>query len=316
MPTTLGGSVLRYVDVRRHAGEIQPSTAVSVRWVLWHFASVVGLDLPPGRLTRRHVDRWVATRTVAPATLRMNLSVIRNFANWLVEQGVLKKNPAAGIRGPKKPREVPRALTRDNVAQVLAHCPDLRARLIVFLMVQEGLRCCEVVRLQLSDVDTVERTLFVVGKGCHERIVPISEETLTTLGRYLCERPATAGPLIRSYHPGHRGISASYLSGMIGRWFADAGVKISARDGRSAHALRHTMASDMLDGGANVREVQIALGHVSLATTQRYLRRQDGKNLRGAMGGRSYAGLPGREGATRGGGHDELGSGLAGIVGL
>lgn len=295
MPATLGGSVLRYVEVRRHTGEIQESTATGARWVLWHFASVVDLDLPPGKLTRRHVERWAASRTVAPATMRTELSLLRTYTAWLVREGVLKKDPALGIRGPRRPRDVPRALGVASVGEVLAHCPDLRAKLIVSLMVQEGLRCVEVASLQRSDVDLVVDTLLVVGKGGHERLLPITDETRHMLSRYLREFPAPAGPLIRSYQAAHRGLSPATLSQYVGGWFGDAGVKASA------HALRHTMASDMLDRGANIREVQIALGHVSLATTQRYLRRQDGKNLRGAMSGRSYTSTAGQVvgGSTR-----------------
>lgn len=285
MQPTLGGSVLRYVDIRRQAGEFANTTSKGVRWTLWRFAEIVGLERPPRTLTRRHIEKWIASRSaVAPATLRLELSIVRTYLRWLVEAGELKKNPAQSVKGPQRPRSVPRALALDDVSRLLAHCPDTRARLIVSLMVQEGLRCLEVAGLQLSDVDLVERTLLVLGKGSHERLLPLSDDTRTCLLHYLADCPANAGPLIRSYQFPQRGITPNHISVLVTAWMGDANVR------GSAHALRHTMASDMLDRGANIRDVQLALGHTSLGTTQRYLRRSEGKKLREAMGGRHYVG--------------------------
>lgn len=283
MPT-LGGSVLRYVEMRRQAGEFAPTTAKGVRWILWRFGEIAGLERSPRTLTRRQVEKWIGSRSsVAPATLRLELSVVRTYCQWLVDRGDLRRDPTMRIKGPPKPRDVPRALAGGDVARLLAKCPDMRARLIVSLMVQEGLRCMEVSALQVSDVDLVDDTLLVVGKGGHERLLPLSTETHIHLSRYLHELPATAGALIRSYQYQQRGISPNHISVLVTRWMGDAHIKASA------HALRHTMASDMLERCGNVRDVQMALGHVSLGTTQRYLRRSEGKRLREAMGGRRYA---------------------------
>lgn len=284
MPATLGGSVLRYVSSREAAGEFAATTTRGVRWVLWRFAESVGVERSPRTLTKRSIAKWIADRsTVAPATLRYELSVIRPYLQWLVAEGVLKKDPSFQIRGPKKPREVPRALAAADVARLLHYCPDTRARLIVSLMVQEGLRCLEVASLQLSDVDLVDETILVVGKGGHERLLPLSDETRTLISRYLHEQRVSAGPLVRSQLDPSKGIAAARVSILVGEWMRDAQVR------GSAHALRHTAASDMLDHGANVRAVQLALGHASMGTTQRYLRRSEGKGLREAMGGRRYA---------------------------
>lgn len=286
MSSTLGGSVLRYVDMRRQAGEFANTTSKSVRWTLWRFAETVGLERPPRTLSRRHIDKWIASRsTVAPATLRLELSIIRTYCRWLIHAGELKRDPAIGVKGPPKPREVPRALATNDVGRLLSVCPDCRARLIVSLMVQEGLRCLEVADLQLSDIDLADRTLLVVGKGGHQRLLPLSDDTGIQLARYLHDYPATAGPLVRSYNFPQRGITPNHISVLVTAWMVDAHVR------GSAHALRHTMASDMLDRGANIRDVQTALGHASLGTTQRYLRRSEGKKLREAMGGRHYVGM-------------------------
>lgn len=277
--------MLRYVDIRRQAGEFASTTTKGVRWTLWRFAEIVGLERPPRTITRRHIEKWIASRsTVAPATLRLELSIVRTYCRWLIHTGELKRDPTLGVKGPLRPREVPRALAIRDVSRLLSVCPDHRARLIVSLMVQEGLRCLEVAALQLSDVDLTDRTLMVVGKGGHQRLLPLSDDTGTQLSRYLHDFPAAAGPLIRSYLVPQRGITPNHISVLVTGWMGDAHVR------GSAHSLRHTMASDMLDRGANIRDVQTALGHASLGTTQRYLRRSEGKKLREAMGGRHYAG--------------------------
>jgi site-specific recombinase XerD len=152
----------------------------------------------------------------------------------------------------------------------------------VCLEVQEGLRACEVVGLELGDVDVDERQLLVrVGKGGHERVLPISGETWDAMEKYLGEYPAKAGPLIRSYIHPTRAISAHYVSRLVSEWMHGAGVN------DSGHALRHTMATDSLRNGAHIRDVQAALGHKSIATTQVYLPLLV-HDLRSAMGGRSY----------------------------
>jgi integrase/recombinase XerC len=101
------------------------------------------------------------------------------------------------------------------------------------------------------------------------------------LESYLHDEPAHAGPLIRSYVNPHKGISARYISSMVAELMGFAGLA------HTAHALRHTAATDMLRGGAHLRDVQFALGHSTLHTTQRYLPWIVG-DLRAAMGGRSY----------------------------
>jgi site-specific recombinase XerD len=152
---------------------------------------------------------------------------------------------------------------------------------MLLLMCQEGLRCCEVASHELGDVDFDERLMLIRGKGGHQRILPLTDETWGAIAEYLTDHPAHAGPLIRSYNDPYRPIDASYVSTLVARWIRAAGVEATA------HALRHTAATDMLRSGAHLRDVQAALGHVSLSTTQRYLPWVVG-DLRTAMAGRRY----------------------------
>ena len=281
----VGALAIQYVAERERRQEISKGSARTVHYTLSSFVRSVGWERHPARVNRRHIERWIEERQpMTPATARSQLSVVRTFYKWLVSHRYVRRDPTTEIRSPRPPRLLPRALQPEAVDSLFEYAPDVRAALVVSLMVQEGLRCCEVVGLELGDVDLREAVLVVrQGKGGHQRLLPLSDETISYLGRYLAEQPAAAGPVIRSYRHPTRGVSAKYLSRMVSRVFRDARVP------ESAHALRHTMATDVLRSGANLRDVQAALGHSSLMTTQRYLPYVVG-DLREAMGGRQYRG--------------------------
>lgn len=162
-----------------------------------------------------------------------------------------------------------------------------RTRVVVILMCQLGLRCAEVSRLQVGDIDWTNGSLLVHGKGGNQRVLPITAEARQALEDYLSEHPACAGPLVRSYADPTRALTPGYIGDRIRKLMFLTGVKALPRDGKSAHSLRHTAATDMLAHGANVRSVQVALGHQSLQTTQRYLS-WSVDDLRRAMEGRKY----------------------------
>lgn len=287
--SALSAHAITYVDERRSRGEFTKDTAKQVQSVLLCFAR--GIDDPPvADLSRDHVEAWVTAfgGTLARSTLRNRVSVIRKFCSWLIRHDAIPSNPCDGLERIRQPRSVPRALPSPAVGDLFASLPDARAELIVSLMVQEGLRCKEVAGLQLGDIDDQSGTLVVVGKGGHQRMLPISDETAKSMRRYLLEHPASAGPLIRRYDQPARGLSAHYVSDLVRRWEADAGVKHRSHDGVGAHSLRHTAATDVLRAsGGNVVLVQQMLGHASLQTTQVYLRTYP-EDLRKAMDGRKY----------------------------
>lgn len=290
-PKPVVADVVRvYLAERVARGEIRRITAQGMDAPLQGFARVCGRR-PVDKLSKRDVERYMETigTRLAPASRRNHLFVISGFCDWLVDRKLLRSNPTRTIERPRVPRRNPRAIEADQVARLLSMCADTRARLIVMLMVQEGLRCAEVCMLEVGDISWQHQTLRVVGKGGHERYLPITDETRETLDGYLAEHPATTGPLIRSFSNPDRGIRPGTLSHYLAAWMLDAGVKRSGGDGVSGHALRHTAATDMLRNGAHLRDVQHALGHAHLVTTERYLPQLVG-DLREAMGGRRYRG--------------------------
>lgn len=284
---TLGPLVMLYLQQRIRRGELNRKTARNSRYTLHGFAASYG-HRPVGRLSSRDVQRWMEDLDgLAPGSRRHKFTVVRAFCRWLVQHGSVRRDPCVDLRAPKEPRRLPRALKTDVVARVLDACPDDRGRLIVLLMVQEGLRCVEVAGLQIGDLDMTDRVMRVVGKGGHERILPITSEVADALRAHLGTQGWDAGPVIQSRNDPGRPLTPGTISTLVGRWCRDAGVKQLPRDGISAHAFRHTAATDMLRGGAHVRDVQHGLGHKHLATTEIYLPYVV-HGLEKAMGGRQY----------------------------
>lgn len=275
----------KYIQARKRQGA-KRGTVSNLRWALDSFARHVGRrDLRT--LGPADIERWLERcGDYSPASRRAMLSTVRGFLRWAERHNHVRHNPANHVKGPRQPRILPRALAGGSASRVLSACPDARARLVVTLMLQQGLRCVEVSRLELGDIDRYHGTVRVKGKGDHERVLPLMDETVASLTEYLGELPAVAGPLVRSYTTG-RALTPGSISRLVSGWMLDAQVKSAPGDGISAHPLRHTMASDMLLNGAHLRDVQAALGHAHLATTETYLPLVV-NGLHAAMSGRSY----------------------------
>lgn len=290
MPLVLAPHAARYLRERRNRGEISSDTVRNQRCHLRGLVESFG-SRPLGRLSRLDLEAWQETiGHLAPASRRQQLSTVRCFCRWLIDHGVITVNPAVNLPPVRQPRTVPRALSKAAVAAILDTVPDDRARAVVWLMLGCGLRCCEVARLEVADYDPQVRTLLVVGKGGHQRMLPVPEQAACAIEKYLAEVGVVHGPLIRSHRRWEpaAGVAPDTISRLVAGWMVAAGVKVRNRDGVSAHAIRHTAASDVLETCGDVRLVQEMLGHSSLATTTVYLRRADLGRLRAAMAGRSY----------------------------
>lgn len=274
-----------YLLARTRSGA-RKGTIANLRWALHSFSESIG-NRPLERVGSSDVERWLeGCGDYSPASRRAMLSAVRGFLRWCERRKYVRRNAASEVKAPRMPRMLPRALMSGSATKLLAGCPDARARLIVICMLQQGLRCCEVSRLELADIDRHHGTMRVRGKGDHERVLPLMDETLACLNVYLGEHPCTAGPLVRSYTR-REALTPGAISRLVSRWMLEAGVKSAPRDGISGHSARHTAASDMLLNGAHLRDVQAALGHAHLATTETYLPLVV-HGLSEAMAGRSY----------------------------
>lgn len=284
-------AVEQWVSGRLARAEIMAPTAMVQRERLRTLAMT---EARVERIDRAALLRWQeSVAHFATETRRSYQSTVWCFCRWLVVEGVLSADPTVGLARVRQPISVPRALRRSDVYRVLAICPDERARAMVWLMVGCGLRRVEVARLELHDYDDSVATMLVVGKGGHERVLPLPSQVTAALAEYIVGRGYRAGALFlpakgcsRWSTDGH--LSPAQVGKIVGKAMTAAGVHRQPYDGRTAHALRHTAASDVLDRCGNVRTVQQMLGHRSLQATQRYLRRASLGQLREAMEGRAY----------------------------
>ena len=262
-------------ELRPHSGDVELS----------HLRRLVALhgERPPGDLNRATILAYQqAIAHLKPRTRRSAMSSVSRFCRWLVQEGHLNADPCVGLDRVRVGKRVPRALTAAQARKVVEAADTAALSVIVRLMLGCGLRCCEVSALDVDDFDPVERTLAVRGgKGGNERVLPVPAHVAETLDRYISDR--VDGPLVAA--PAR--LSAQRISKQVAALMTRAGVHTPG-DGRTAHALRHTAASDVLEACHDLRVVQQMLGHTSLATTEIYLRVANLGQMREAMEGRMY----------------------------
>ncbi len=246
------------------------------QFALW----ATGQGLEPPAVTPRALRRYAALlsdrRNVA-ATVARKLAALRAFYRVLREHGHVSQNPADLMPAPKRPASLPKVLRPDEVASLLDRIPastplEVRDRALFELAYACGLRAEELVDLDVASVDFDAEELRVEGKGSKTRVVPAGEAALKALGRYLERaRPALAaepGEDALFLSKSGRRLSTSDVRRRLRVWARHAAV----HGGISPHALRHSFATHLLDGGADLRAIQELLGHASISTTQIYTR--------------------------------------------
>ena len=275
----MGGDVLvseaveRYVTDRESRGELCARSAEQLRWRLGGLARTCP-QLPIDQLGRDQLRAWQATvGGQRPASRRSYLSTVRVFVRWCEDERLLPGDPTRGLGRVREPDRDPRALTAGQLKRLTLVLPSDEARLIVALMARQGLRCVEVSRLAAEDYDPGRRKITVTGKGANQRRIVVADDVAVLLEAWLAGRQS--GLVL--------GRSAHWLSRTVSRWMRQAGLKTGRYDGWSAHALRHTAASDLYDACRDPRAVQRFLGHRNLATTDRYLRAGDDEVIRAGL---------------------------------
>jgi integrase/recombinase XerC len=221
-------------------------------------------------------------KRVAPPTIARKISSVRALCEYLLRTGELQKNPSRTLASPKSRRKLPRFLAPEAAAEVMSaplqqeggrEVCHLRDALALELLYGSGLRVSELATLDLAQISIAEAELRVLGKGQKERIVPLGSKSLAALAAYLPRRAELAHPRTRAHDPhalllGQLGkrLSVRWLQALIQRY----GALGAGRSDLHPHALRHSCATHMLEGGADLRAIQEMLGHSSLSTTQRY----------------------------------------------
>jgi site-specific recombinase XerD len=229
-----------------------------------------GRDLGPLSLTHRELRHFAGV--VSKATVARKLAAIRTFYRQLVERGELEANPAELVSSPKKDSYLPNVLKPEEVAEMLERIPsttplDLRDRALLELAYAAGLRVEELVNLDLNSLNADGEEVRVEGKGGRTRVVPVGEHAWRALDRYLARGRTVL----------NAGESEALFLSKSGRRLSTSDVRRRLRlqtrkAGITPHTLRHSFATHLLEGGADIRAIQELLGHSSISTTQTYTR--------------------------------------------
>ncbi len=227
----------------------------------------------------RHVLRryltWLQSRDYAKASIARRLSQLRSFGRFLVRENVVEANPFKAVSSPKVPKRLPQPLSVQETVALLS-APDtttpqgLRDRAILEVLYSGGLRVSELVGLNLSSIDRQRNELRVWGKGAKERIALLGQPAMAAIQAYLQRgRPefvetATTNALFLNRSGGR--LSTRSVMNIMQKYRKLADLEKHV----TPHTLRHTFATHLLDGGADLRSVQELLGHALLATTQIY----------------------------------------------
>ncbi len=213
---------------------------------------------------------------LARTTVIRRLSSLRGLFKFLLEEGRIAKNPLLLVSSPKSPRTLPEVLTKEEAVRLLEAAdekrPDqLRDRAMLELLYATGLRVSELCRLREGQLNRQAGFLRVVGKGSKERAVPVGETALRWMERYLSEgRPALAkgraSPYLFISPRSPKALTRQAFWQRIKFYSRKAGIRTPL----SPHTLRHSFATHLLDGGADLRSVQAMLGHSNIATTEIY----------------------------------------------
>ena len=228
-------------------------------------------------VTRAELLNYLAANVrqgLSPRSSARRLSTLRRFYRYLLREGLIGEDPTADVRSPSLGRPLPKSVTEASVEKLLAAPPEttlgVRDRAMLETMYASGLRVSELVALALNELDLTTGLVRVTGKGGKERIVPIGDEATSRLGDYLKgARPSLLGEqksgavfLTRRGQP----MTRQAFWQLIKRYSAAAGIDSSL----SPHSLRHAFATHLLNHGADLRSVQMLLGHADLSTTQIY----------------------------------------------
>ena len=220
----------------------------------------------------RAVRAWLADlhgRGLDPASIGRKLAALRSCGRFLVRRGVIERNHAREVRGPRPPRKLVSFLPIDEATQLVegravAGASRPRDVAILELLYASGLRVSELSGLDLDALDRTDRAVRVLGKGRKERIVPFGDKAALALDAWLAERGPQPGPVFVNTRGRRLGVRSIYT--IVRRSARAAGITRPV----SPHTLRHTFATHLLDRGADLRMIQELLGHSRLSTTQRY----------------------------------------------
>ena len=269
---------LGYLRVEKGYSEATIGSYETDLFLFQEFLASRGVDIgAPETVTKDHVRGFLAEmhrRGLAKSSMGRRLSSLRTFFKFLARQQMIAKSPMAGVCNPKPEKRHPRALNVDQAVAVMetnlpADHVGARDLALAELLYGSGLRISEALELDVDDVETGSGVVRVLGKGSKERIAPLSDAAKMRLQRYLGQRQAFGpAPEEQALFLGVRGkrLQRRQANRIVEELATLAGLPQHVHP----HMLRHSFATHMLEGGADLRSVQELLGHERLSTTQRY----------------------------------------------
>lgn len=278
LEAALDGFVAYERDLRRRSAHTIRAYAADVRSLLASCASAGACDVAEVSLPM--LRAWLAdqhARGLSRASIARRSSVARAFTAWAHERQLMPTDPGARLASPAVRRRLPTVLDAAQAERLMEHAAvssddgdpvAIRDRAVVELLYATGMRVSEACGLDLVDVDRGSRTARVTGKGSKVRVVPFGHAADQAVGAWLAVRERLVGPSSgQALFLGSRGgrLDPRVVRSSLERLTGQANVPRVA-----PHALRHTAATHVLEGGADLRTVQELLGHASLATTERY----------------------------------------------
>ena len=278
-------------DLRRRAVAAKTRRAYAIdaeQFAGWASARTLEPEAVGVRELRRYLAE-LSERGNAPSTVARKLAALRALLRVQIELGARRENPAELLSSPKRPRRLPRVLKPSEIEALLDRIPartplELRDRALFELAYASGLRAEELVTLDVDWVDFDAETVRVEGKGGKTRIVPVGEHALRAVERYLASaRPtldARGDRALLLSKSGQR-LSTSDVRRRLRVWARRAARGAPALVNAHPHALRHSFATHLLEGGADLRTIQELLGHATISTTQVYTR-VESRRLRSA----------------------------------
>ena len=278
-PSGAGGEIDRFLDAMWMERGLSENTLAAYRADLQSLKTWLedhSIDLLDAR--RDHLLNFVAWRVESgarPRSTARQLSSIRRFYRFMQREGLVAQDPSENIEMPRLSRPLPKSLTEEEVESLLS-VPDvedplgLRDRAMLEVLYATGLRVSELVKLELNQINLRQGVVRITGKGSRERLVPLGEESQRWLDRYL---NSGRGEILRGRQteflfPTRRSDSMTRQAfwHIIKRYAS----KASIRKPLSPHTLRHAFATHLLNHGADLRVVQMLLGHSDVSTTQIY----------------------------------------------
>ena len=256
---------------------VSPHTVTAYRNDLEQFfrflASGASPPSHPDEIDHLDIRRFLAHLhgDLKKSSIGRKLAAVRAIFRYLLREGVVAKNPAELISAPKKEQKAPYHLTIDEVTALVegpgaATLLSLRDRAILEVLYSCGIRLSELTGLKVQDIDQEGRLVRVLGKGNKERIVPLGRQAAKAVGAYLEERrdPPGDAPFLLNARNGK--LTGRSVARIVDKYL----IKLATMKKVSPHTLRHTFATHLLEGGADLRAIQELLGHASLSTTQKY----------------------------------------------